>query len=530
MKFIKLALFCAITLMSSVAYAQTPALFTNFYGDQDDNRFYDCVYDANRDWFYNVGRSKTTEPVLSVTDACGVLLFSREYTYAGLTNLTKIVQAPNGEFLLLGNANEDFIVIRVDPGGSIIWMNRYHQARERGGDIVRSFGDNYIISGWETPSGTSDDVVVFSIDAGGAITNQRRYHLTDDQPMAMCTNGNGGAIITGGLHGGGINMFLMEVDNTCALVQTMRYSETGGMFNESIDIIQTISGDYAILGRTRPSTSANWSSTLKLVDPAFGLIWEQQISTPDNNLPKNLSQDINEDLYISYKSTLGGTGNNDATISKFDIGGGYITTETYKLIDELRVRLFNLGGPDALLHGFTGSQPPSFGGNDANLFRTDWTLQNCLSQTVMPNVNALSWNITSPGWSQVGSNIVAIQLNVPDPDVKWSYEWYCETFKSAVAESTLGKGKSAITSKVNVTPNPARDMAQISVTPAADGMGSISVYDFNGREIAVLFTGEMIEGVTQNVNFNTADLEAGVYIYKYINGDELITGRIVIAK
>ncbi len=78
-------------------------------------------------------------------------------------------------------------------------------------------------------------------------------------------------------------------------------------------------------------------------------------------------------------------------------------------------------------------------------------------------------------------------------------------------------------------PNPATGLTTIAFGLPDDGSVELAIYDLSGRRITTLISGELTTG-RHEVNFDTAILEAGIYLYRLTSGSQTLTRRMVIAR
>lgn len=78
-------------------------------------------------------------------------------------------------------------------------------------------------------------------------------------------------------------------------------------------------------------------------------------------------------------------------------------------------------------------------------------------------------------------------------------------------------------------PNPFNPETQISFTLPEKGFVTLAVYNILGKEVDVLFSGELESG-RHTVNFNAKNYSSGVYIYKLTGGGAAITRKMILTK
>ena len=80
-----------------------------------------------------------------------------------------------------------------------------------------------------------------------------------------------------------------------------------------------------------------------------------------------------------------------------------------------------------------------------------------------------------------------------------------------------------------VYPNPAKSFVTIVYELPSSGNTEISVYDFTGREVAVVLKEKQVQG-KYNIVWNCLDLKAGVYILKLETKNKLLVKKVLITK
>jgi hypothetical protein len=83
---------------------------------------------------------------------------------------------------------------------------------------------------------------------------------------------------------------------------------------------------------------------------------------------------------------------------------------------------------------------------------------------------------------------------------------------------------------VKVSPNPAVVMANFTVRAAVNDAATLEVFDVTGAKVALLLSTRLEAGQEYRVSMDVSNLAAGVYMYRFTNGFETETGRIVVGK
>ncbi|MHA6246906.1 T9SS-dependent M36 family metallopeptidase [Pontibacter sp. CAU 1760] len=79
-------------------------------------------------------------------------------------------------------------------------------------------------------------------------------------------------------------------------------------------------------------------------------------------------------------------------------------------------------------------------------------------------------------------------------------------------------------------PNPFSESTNIRFTAKESGHTVLKVYDITGREVATLFEGNAERGMTYTKSFKASDKQAGLYVYRLVNGGSMKSGTMLLMK
>ncbi|WP_162055067.1 T9SS-dependent M36 family metallopeptidase [Pontibacter pamirensis] len=83
---------------------------------------------------------------------------------------------------------------------------------------------------------------------------------------------------------------------------------------------------------------------------------------------------------------------------------------------------------------------------------------------------------------------------------------------------------------VSSYPNPFSESTTIRFTAKESAHTVLKVYDITGREVATLFEGNAESGVKYTKDFKASNKQAGVYIYRLVNGGTAKSGTMLLVK
>ena len=360
--------------------ASSTCYYTKYFGDQFSNAIHETYYDIVEDAVYVAGSHDGT-PMFARFDPTGNLTFAVHLSSLS-GGFSDIASAPNGDKLCVNNDNEDIVISRFTNTGILLWTKRYNNARERSVDIIKSQGDNYIIGCWHAPSGSSDDATFMRIDANGNILWTTRFHSLDDQIYELVPNGTGGAIFSGGIHGGGsVDMFVGEIDVNGVFGTIAEYNHSANVMNEALQVIKTINNEYVTASQINSANAAPWDANVMRLDANFDKIWEVNLTNPTGRINRidGLTEDLQGNIYVAcrYSDNTPDLG----AIIKFDANGNFIWSKQIPDTRALKVRATNSTPVDNLIIARM-HDGVNFGSNDCFLARTDTSLNSCIAAPV----------------------------------------------------------------------------------------------------------------------------------------------------
>jgi hypothetical protein len=104
-----------------------------------------------------------------------------------------------------------------------------------------------------------------------------------------------------------------------------------------------------------------------------------------------------------------------------------------------------------------------------------------------------------------------------------------DDFTVSNEEETRFETPSAITLEQNY-PNPFNPTTNISFSLPSTQRVTLKVYDMLGREVATLLNNETVSSGTRTVSFNASRLASGIYIYRLVGGNSVITKKMTLIK
>ncbi|MFZ1664726.1 MAG: T9SS type A sorting domain-containing protein [Flavobacteriales bacterium] len=192
-------------------------------------------------------------------DPNGMKIWSRTLGGIGIDQGRKVVEAPDGGFVIAGitnssdNGGYDGYVAKIDADGTLLWEHTYGG---EGWDLLYSItnsADGGLIAGGETFSSGNGggDAWAVKLDANGLMQWEQTYGGTEeDFARSVIATTDGGYMIAGATtEAGNQNAWLVKLDDAGNVSWD---AQAGG---DSLDfansVIQTADGGYAAVGTTK---------------------------------------------------------------------------------------------------------------------------------------------------------------------------------------------------------------------------------------------------------------------------------------
>ena len=80
---------------------------------------------------------------------------------------------------------------------------------------------------------------------------------------------------------------------------------------------------------------------------------------------------------------------------------------------------------------------------------------------------------------------------------------------------------------LSVSPNPANDFTNFNITLRGNKYVNIEIFDITGKLVDNVINGYFNKGLN-TINYNSSDLNSGIYLYKVTTGDQVNSGKLII--
>ena len=191
------------------------------------------------------------------TDANGNVIWTGSYGLSSHNGAMSVQQTTDGGYIVTGYSAipgmaDDVYLLKTNPGGFMTWQFSYGGNLDDWGLEVQLTTDgNYIIAGWTASFGPGNQgVYLLKINPGGGVIWTRTYGGTGyDAGMSVKQTIDGGYIIAGDSNPFGpelANFYLVKTDAMGIAMWDTTYGGTGSDNAHSVD--ETADGGYIIAG------------------------------------------------------------------------------------------------------------------------------------------------------------------------------------------------------------------------------------------------------------------------------------------
>ena len=294
------------------------------------------------------GGAGSSDVYLIKIDSLGNFLWSKTYGGTDSDNGVRIISVSGGNYLLAAKTKSwgpgiptysNNLLVKVDASGNVLWAKVYGTTtRQIAVDVIEDINGDYIAGAWNAPG---DDPLVFKVNGtnGNLIWDELVMDNTGDNQIeeVIPTPSGQGCIIVGSSNGTGGNMwdpYIAEIDGNGTLVWAKYINGNTGSrpVEQTKKAIRTVSGGYANVGIEETVGGAGQYSGLIVVYKSNGdFSWARAFDTPGSGADESaydVTQDEDENFYITGKSTVGGGGKN-LFVVKYDKSGNYQWTRYY---------------------------------------------------------------------------------------------------------------------------------------------------------------------------------------------------------
>ncbi len=420
-----------VALFTRYAHAQV-VRFAKAYGGTDSEE-YNRVQQTSDGGYIVIGRTLSfgaggSDIFLIKTDAYGNIQWAKTYGGASWEYASSARQTSDGGYILagytssFGAGNSDFFLIKANSSGNIIWAKTYGGTSDDYAYSVQQTSDGgYIVAGTTNSFGAgSYDFLLIKADANGNIIWAKTYGGTDwDWGSSVQQTSDGGYILAGltwsfGASGGDI--FLVKTDANGNVQWAKIYGGAG--WDQPFSVQQTSDGGYILTGETTSFGAGDRDFFLIKTDANGNVQWAKTYGGTNWDQAFSVQQTYDGGYIVAGGTWSFGAGGYDFLLIKTDANGNVQWAKTYGTANNdiaWSVQQTSDGG-----YIVAGDSPLGMGLWDIFLIKTDanGNIGSCsIVQDASPTVTTPSLTVTtvSPSVINVSPTVNSVSPTVTSP-------------------------------------------------------------------------------------------------------------------
>jgi predicted secreted protein len=291
-----------------------------------------------------------------------------------------IFQISDGGFIIAGRTTSfgaggnDVWLVETDSTGNTEWNKTYGGSLDdAAADMCKTTDGGYALAGYTNSFGVGgSDFWLIKTNATGNMQWNKTYGGTDsDQAFFVAQTSDGGYAITGNTNSsgaGGIDAWLVKTNANGDMQWNRTYGGVGN--DQSVVVVQTSDGGYAIAGYTNSFGAGNNDFWLIKTDSTGAMLWNKTYG--GTNIDTAFSMVLTSDggFAISGRTVSFGAGGSDIWLVKTDAAGNAQWNKTYGGVGtEYGLHMVYTSEGGYAIAGYTTSA--GAGGADAYLVKTD---------------------------------------------------------------------------------------------------------------------------------------------------------------
>lgn len=229
-------------------------------------------------------------------DPTGALLWEYRYDSGGADVPEAMVLDDQGNIYVTGSAEpgfseEDIFTIKVSPDGDLIWSALY-ESTEGYRDVARAIQiapDGRVVIAGSTAfaSSNSERGIAISYDALGNQQWVKNYigpALGDDLFQGLAIDDDGNTYVTGGSYNGAnLDMVVIKYASDGAFVWEQRFDGAASGHDLAHDIVIDAHGDLIVAGRTATGFPTYDDLVVVKYDQSGSMIWSQVVDAGESD-------------------------------------------------------------------------------------------------------------------------------------------------------------------------------------------------------------------------------------------------------
>lgn len=505
----------------------------NLFLDEQSNAYVYCTVNDN-----NFGQTNICAIKYS---ANGKMLWSTTYDnpLGTIDQLQDVYKDSQNNSYLTGYCSEadriKLLLIKINQNGDTIFSRITsipdHETLISHSICADNMGNIFVITDGRNLISGKTDFIIVKYNTEGVVINYKIFEGSpegdDNGIKIICDNaGNIFAGVNSFYSAVSFDAVIYKLDNNLNEIYTKRINGKGNLDDGIVDM--KLSGDNNILVSAKISgAGSGWDiGTFKINNSNGNIIWENSYNGSGNSLdlPYAITTDITDNIYVTgYARNSSAIQSEDIIILKYDKNG-----------NELWSRVYNdsVNGTDQGFSICTDNKKNVYVGGIAdqgNQHVEFITLKYDSAGTLLWKANYHYYHLSEDFIYKIAVNnmqdifVTGISFsNISDYDVvtiKYANQTGIHVNSEIVNDFILYPNY----------PNPFNPSTMIRFYNPKRELTIIKIYNATGEAAAELENNVISSGFHQ-YSFNGAAFSSGVYFYKIIHGNSVVSGKMILSK
>ena len=196
-----------------------------------------------------------------------------------------------GETRSFGAGNNDFLVLRLNSAGEIVWQKTYGGAGDEfvfPHSLQQTTDGGFIFTGATASFGTYRYAWIIKIDATGTITWQKTYGggSLNYEGHSIQKTADGGYVVAGFVDN---DFWIAKLTSDGTPTWQKRYG-TASYYESARSITQTIDGGYIVTGETNSFGAGSYDYWILKLDSSLNIVWQKTYGGASEEYPRHIVQ------------------------------------------------------------------------------------------------------------------------------------------------------------------------------------------------------------------------------------------------